>query len=216
MPYVTDKGFEGEAWHAHWREDCGAEVITPPKRNSRKPGSRAWRRWLAGVRQIVETVIGSLHHLFRLDPERPHELGGFAARVTAKMALHKKLSGKRRSAKVKTPGTQRETADMSDPSDLTDAEWALIEHHFQPKDRRSSASKHPRKRIVDAILYVAEGGIKWRMLPKDFPPWQTVYDHFSRWNKGGVWETALDALNARRKKGSGRLARATASSLPKA
>lgn len=41
---------------------------------------------------------------------------------------------------------------MSYPSDLTDKEWAQIEHHFQPKDRRGSASKPPRKRIVDAIL----------------------------------------------------------------
>ena len=89
---------------------------------------------------------------------------------------------------------------MSYPSDLTEAEWALIEHHFQPKDRRGSASKHPRKHIVDAILYVLEGGIKWRMLPKDFPPWQTVYDHFSQWNKRGVWEAALDELNTRYRK----------------
>jgi putative transposase len=89
---------------------------------------------------------------------------------------------------------------MSYPSDLTDEEWALIEHYFQPKDRRGSASKHPRKRIVDAILYVAEGGIKWRMLPKDFPPWQTVYDHFNRWSKRGVWEAALDAVNVRHRK----------------
>lgn len=41
---------------------------------------------------------------------------------------------------------------MSYPSDLSDAEWRLIERHFRPKDRRGSASKHPRKRIVDAIL----------------------------------------------------------------
>lgn len=88
VPYVTDKGFEGAAWHAHWREDYGAEVITPPQRTSRKPWPRAWRRWLAGIRQVVETVSGGLHHGFRLDRERPHALGGFAARVTAKMALH--------------------------------------------------------------------------------------------------------------------------------
>jgi transposase len=77
---------------------------------------------------------------------------------------------------------------MSYPSDLGDAEWKLIERHFRPKDRRGSASKHPRKRIVDAILYLAEGGIKWRMMPKDFPPWQTVCDHFSRRCKAGVWQ----------------------------
>ncbi len=102
---------------------------------------------------------------------------------------------------------------MGYPSDLSDAEWALIEHHFLPKDRRGSASKHARKRTVDAVLYVVEGGIKWRMLPKDFPPWQTVYDHFSRWNKAGVWEAALDAINAlHRKKRTGHARPATASS----
>lgn len=89
---------------------------------------------------------------------------------------------------------------MSYPSDLTDVEWALIKHHFHPTDRRGNASQHPRKQIVDAILYVAEGGIKWRMLSKDFPPWQTVYHHFRRWNQRGVWETALDELNTRHRK----------------
>ena len=59
---------------------------------------------------------------------------------------------------------------MGYPSDLTDAEWALIEHYFQPRDRRGSASLHPRKRIVDAILYVVKSGCQWRMLPNDFPP----------------------------------------------
>jgi putative transposase len=95
---------------------------------------------------------------------------------------------------------------MGYPSDLTDAEWALIEHYFQPRDRRGSASLHPRKRIVDAIFYVVKSGCQWRMLPNDFPPWQTVYDHFSRWNKRGVWETALDQLNALHRQNNGRSA----------
>ena len=79
-------------------------------------------------------------------------------------------------------------------SDLKDEEWKLIEHHFFPVDRRGNSHKHDKKMIVNAVLYVAEGGIKWRMLPKDFPPWQTVYDHFSKWNKSGVWERALDDM----------------------
>ncbi|MGQ5525719.1 transposase [Chitinimonas sp. PSY-7] len=44
------------------------------------------------------------------------------------------------------------------------------------------------------MLYVTKSGCQWRMLPTDFPPWQTVYDHFSRWNRQGVWERALDEL----------------------
>ena len=82
------------------------------------------------------------------------------------------------------------------PTDLKDKEWALIQHHFQAKDRLGSASKHSRKQIVDAILYIATTGAQWRLLPNDFPPWKTVYGHFSRWNKSGVWEAALDQLNA--------------------
>ena len=87
-PYVIDKGFEGAAWHQQWRYAYGAEVICAPKRNSKRPWSRAWRRWLAGLRQIVETVNGCLHHGFRLNRERPHDLSGFSARLSAKVALH--------------------------------------------------------------------------------------------------------------------------------
>ena len=95
---------------------------------------------------------------------------------------------------------------MGYPSDLTDAEWAVIQPHFQPKDRRGSACLHPRKRIVDAILYVVKSGCPWRMLPNDFPKWKTVYDHFSRWNKRGVWESALDRLNVLHRQKNGRSA----------
>ena len=87
-PYLTDKGFEGQAYHRHWREDYGAVVICAPKRNSPHPWPRPWRRWLAGLRQIVETVNGCLQHTFRLDRERPHALEGFQARLAAKVALH--------------------------------------------------------------------------------------------------------------------------------
>ncbi len=87
-PYVSDKGFAGEAAHARWYECYGAQVISPPKRNSRQPWSKALRRWLAGIRQIVETVTDRLLNTFRLNRERPHDLSGFQARLAAKMALH--------------------------------------------------------------------------------------------------------------------------------
>jgi hypothetical protein len=87
-PYVVDKGFEGQAQHATWWQTYGVQVICPPKRNSRAPWPKRLRRWLAGVRQIVETVYEKLWHTFRLDRERPHDLSGFQARVAAKMALH--------------------------------------------------------------------------------------------------------------------------------
>ncbi len=93
---------------------------------------------------------------------------------------------------------------MGYPSDLSESEWQLIEHHFQPATKRGSAAKHKKKQIVDAILYVLKGGIPWRMMPNDCPPWQTVYDHFSRWNKKGVWEAALDEVNRRHREKVGK------------
>ena len=72
------------------------------------------------------------------------------------------------------------------PSDLTDEEWHLIEPFFQRPDPRGSQGKHAKRDIVNAILYVVQGGIQWRMLPKEFPPWHTVYDHFRCFNQRGV------------------------------
>lgn len=86
--YVTDKGFDGRARRDQWREHYGAVVICTPRRNSRHPWPRPWRRWLASIRQIVETVNGCVHRVFRLDRERPHSLAGFQVRLAAKMALH--------------------------------------------------------------------------------------------------------------------------------
>jgi hypothetical protein len=86
-PYVVDKGFEGQANQQTWGQAYGAQVCCPPKRNSCAPWPKRLRRWLAGVRQIVETVYEKLWHTFRLDRERPHDLRGVQARLAAQMAL---------------------------------------------------------------------------------------------------------------------------------
>ena len=83
---------------------------------------------------------------------------------------------------------------MAYPSDFKE-EWELIEKLFESSDKRGSASKHAKKQVVDGIVYVVRTGVQWCYLPKDFPPWQTVYDHYSQWNKRGVWDTALRMLN---------------------
>lgn len=88
--YLADKGFQGPKTHRRWREQYGAEVIAPPQDNqvpTKHPWPRGLRRVLAGMRQIVETVVGRLEHDFGLGAERPHTLGGFAARLGARMAL---------------------------------------------------------------------------------------------------------------------------------
>ena len=87
-PYVGDNGFAGEALRRHWRADYGARLLCPPQRTARRNWPPALRRWLAGLRQIAETVNDKLLLTFRLERERPHALDGFAARLAAKVALH--------------------------------------------------------------------------------------------------------------------------------
>lgn len=81
------------------------------------------------------------------------------------------------------------------PSDLQATEWEMISHYFEPTDPRGRKPTHTKLSIVNAILYVVEGGIKWRMMPNDFPKWPTVYDYYRQWNRSGLWEKVLDALN---------------------
>lgn len=83
-------------------------------------------------------------------------------------------------------------------SDTTDEEWSLIEGLLPPPAwttrRGGRPEKHPRRAIFDAIRYVCCEGCRWRSLPADFPPPQTVYGFFRRWTKSGVLETIRDHL----------------------
>ena len=87
--YVADKGFEGQENHRRWLQCYGVRIIHPPKRNSLK---RSWpkglRRWVARIRQIIESVYDKLFNVFGLWRERPHELDGLRARLAARVALH--------------------------------------------------------------------------------------------------------------------------------
>jgi hypothetical protein len=90
-PYVADKGFAGRHQRFLWEQAYSAMVIAASQRHSRdqpQPWPKEWRRWLAGLRQIVETVIAKLQACFRLEAERPHCLAGLLTRLAAKMALH--------------------------------------------------------------------------------------------------------------------------------
>jgi Transposase DDE domain len=87
-PYVADKGFAGERPHHRWRAQRQAEVVTPPHQTSRLRWPKALRRWLASIRQIIETVNDKLLNTFRLARERPHDLTGFQTRLAAKVSLH--------------------------------------------------------------------------------------------------------------------------------
>ena len=83
------------------------------------------------------------------------------------------------------------------PTDLTDAQWAMLEPLVPAVKPGGRPAKHPRREIVDALLYVLRGGISWRALPHEYPPWQTVYDYFRRWRDDGTWERITTTLRER-------------------
>jgi putative transposase len=79
------------------------------------------------------------------------------------------------------------------PTDLKYTEWQLISDFF-PANHIGRSRKWEMWQIINAILYVVRTGCQWRMMPKDLPPWQTVYGYFRRWKKQGLWERINEAL----------------------
>lgn len=86
--YVADTGFAGVECETRWVVHYHAQIVAPPQDAAARAWSVRARRWLAGMRQVVESVIDRLLIPFRLEHERPHTLDGFLTRLAAKMGLH--------------------------------------------------------------------------------------------------------------------------------
>ena len=80
------------------------------------------------------------------------------------------------------------------PTDLTDAQWALLEPLLPPAKPGGRPRAVDLRAIVNAILYVTRTGVPWEYRPHDFPKWQTVYAYHRLWLDEGVWEAINDAL----------------------
>ena len=83
------------------------------------------------------------------------------------------------------------------PTDLSDAQWTLIEPLFTAPASRGRPQAHPRREIVNTILYQSRTGCQWRHLPHDFPPRSTVHEWFVTWRNDGTWDTIVEVLRAR-------------------
>lgn len=90
------------------------------------------------------------------------------------------------------------------PSNLTDAQWAVLEPLIPAIKPDAAFYVHARRAIVDAILYVLRSGCPWRALPHDFPAWQTVYHYFRQWQREGVWDRVLVSLRMQVRQKQGR------------
>lgn len=80
------------------------------------------------------------------------------------------------------------------PSDLTEEQWEIIEPMLPLIKEPGRPPKHPFRDLVDAILSIDRAGCSWRQLPADFPPWETCYGWFRRWQARGVTDRILDEL----------------------
>jgi transposase len=95
------------------------------------------------------------------------------------------------------------------PSDLTDAQWAVLEpeaRQVMEEIRRAVGRPmvHDLRAMVDAVGYVVRNGIEWRALPADFPPWEAAYAFFQRWSQRGLPQRLVDRLRTRLRVGLGR------------
>lgn len=86
---------------------------------------------------------------------------------------------------------------MSKRHALTDEQWTLVEPLIpKPKKRKSGAGRWPKdcRLMLDGIFWVLATGAPWRDLPERFGPWNTVYDHFWKWRRSGVFTAIIEAL----------------------
>ena len=98
------------------------------------------------------------------------------------------------------------------PSNLTDAQWALLQPMLPPAKKRGRPQTD-RRVIINAILYLVKGGIQWSLLPVDFPPYKTVFHIFRKWTVDKIWEALNDQLRAHTRAQVGKRSRPTAAIL---
>ncbi len=99
------------------------------------------------------------------------------------------------------------------PSDLSDAEWAILEPLLPPPRPRGRHRTVHLRAVLDGVRYVLRTGCQWRALPCDLPKWQTVYAYFQRWQRDGTWERLHDRLRRRVRVAAGRAPTPSAGSL---
>jgi putative transposase len=99
------------------------------------------------------------------------------------------------------------------PTDLTDSQWDIIQEILPPAKSKGRPRSLDLRQVINAILYIVVGGIQWRMLPKEYPKWQSVYYYFRRWRDDGTWQRLHDTLRAEVRRQDGRHKHPTAGSL---
>lgn len=90
------------------------------------------------------------------------------------------------------------------PTDLSDAEWTILEPLIPAPKSGGRPATWTRRIILDGIFYVVRSGCQWRLLPREYPPWRTVYHYFRAWRLDGTWEQLNTTLRERERVRQGR------------
>ena len=99
------------------------------------------------------------------------------------------------------------------PTDLTDSQWDIIQELIPPAKSGGRPRSLDMRMVVNAILYVVVGGIQWRMLPREYPKWQSVYSYFRDWKRSRTWNRIHGTLRATVRRRAGRHKQPTAGCL---
>ncbi len=90
------------------------------------------------------------------------------------------------------------------PSDLSDAQWALLEPLLPPARGPGRRPCLPRRRMVEGLLYLERTGCQWRAIPREFGSWETIRYYFDRWTQDGTLERIHTTLRERFRRQIGR------------
>ncbi len=102
------------------------------------------------------------------------------------------------------------------PTDLVEAQWQLLIPLLpRRKWRPGSRGRPPMKlrQVFNGIVYLTKTGCQWRMLPKEYGCWQTVYGYFNTWSEKGIWQQIQQVLHRKERKRQGRKSTASAGSI---
>ena len=103
-----------------------------------------------------------------------------------------------------TEASRAEVGELGLGGRLSDAEYSLFAQFLPPPKTGGRPAKTDRRSALNGILYVLRTGCQWRLLPADFPLWQTTYGYFRSWTKAGVWQVALTELRQQARRAAGR------------
>ena len=90
------------------------------------------------------------------------------------------------------------------PSDLSDAEWKILEPLPPPEKPGGRHRGYALREIINGIEYLIRVGGAWRSLPHDLPHWQSVYHYFRLWKRDGTWLRIHDHLHEEVRRQMGR------------